>query len=208
MRANLNLFDGLALNIVQRFGSWPTGRVLLVTSARPAEGKTFVARRLAKTLTGMVEGRVMLIDANAENPSLAGNFDANGGGDLFDCLAAGKLLQTSIQATLVPGLFAMPAERSSSRGRFLYRSEAINRVLDGLRASFALTILDASSLANVGSLALRADATLVVVDANRTRRDVVKGALDSPHVDRSKIMGVVLNKRPEYVPRWLYRSML
>lgn len=209
MTSDSSLFDGLALAVLQRLGEWPTGRVLLVTSARPGEGKTFIARRLAKTVAAMGEGRVLLVDANAENPSLAKAFAPGAAGsDLFDSLRSGSLLSNGIQSTLMPSLYALPAAPSKARGHLLFHMDAMGRVLDALRRSFALTILDGGTLAQAGCLPLQADATIVVVDATRTRRDIVRGALDSPQVDRTKIMGVVLNRRPEYVPRWIYRSLL
>lgn len=207
MSANSNLFDGLALSVMQRFGQWPTGRVLLVTSARPGEGKSFVSRRLARTMAGMVRNRVILVDANAANPSLAKAPDGSGI-DFFDCIASGALIASGPRPTGISGLYAMPAARSASKGRLVYRTDGTARVLDALRASFDLTIIDGGSISEVGSLALQADATIVIVDASRTRRDVVKGSLAGPHVDRERIMGVVLNRRPEYVPQWIYRNVL
>lgn len=207
MNNGASLFDGLALSVMQRFGQWPTGRVLLVTSARTGEGKSFISRSLARTVAGMVRSSAILVDANAINPSMS-KAAASEGVDFFDCVGSGRLIGSGPQATSVPGLYAMPAMRSNSKGRLLYRTEATNSVLNALRASFDLTILDGGVISEVGSLALQADATIVVVDASRTRRDVVKGALASPNVDRERIMGVVLNRRPEYVPQWIYRNVL
>lgn len=113
----------------------------------------------------------------------------------------------SIQPTSVPGLSYMPASVSGSGVSLLFHMNSLRRVLGDLRERFALTVLDAGTLDNSGCMAEQSDGLLMVVDSQRTRRDVVRGALESPHVDRNRILGVVLNRRPQYVPGWLYRAM-
>jgi len=49
---------------------------------------------------------------------------------------------------------------------------------------------------------------LLVVDAQSTRREVVRGALDIARLPVGRLLGAVLNRRPQYVPAWAYRSWL
>lgn len=200
-------FDSLGLSILLRLEiTSDYGQVLLVTSARTGEGKTFVARSLARRLVGLVDGPVLLADANADPGMGKRKINAETGG-LFDCLATGQFLPRSVQQTSVPGLSIMPAAGHPTTS-LLFRMQALTRVLHELRTRYALTVLDAGTLANTGCLAQQADGAIVVVDASRTRRDIVSGALESPHIDRARVLGVVLNRRPEYVPNWIYRLML
>jgi protein-tyrosine kinase len=215
---SISQIDGLGLSIAQRMPQDAVGYTLLVTSARAGEGKTFVATHLANCMASLLAAPVLIVEANAKNPGVQAAFPvANRGvqgvspvasdGGLFDCLRAEALLKDRIHATATPRLWAMAAA-SGGETSLLFHIGAMRRILDGLRKHFALIIVDGASLPQVGCLAQQADATLLVVDAARTRRDIVQGAIGSPHIDRARIMGVVLNRRPEYVPRWLYKILL
>jgi capsular exopolysaccharide synthesis family protein len=61
-------------------------RVVLVTSARPGEGKTTTAANLAATLAETGK-RVLVMDADFQNPSLHRIFDVSGGAGLANLLA-------------------------------------------------------------------------------------------------------------------------
>ncbi len=207
------LFDALGLSVIQRLDAWSVGRVLLVSSARSGEGKSFVAAQLAQRVATLLDGPVALVDANVRNPAVHAKVHAKAqssapGGGFFDCLAARELLADRLCETGTSGLWALPTTTGAAQQQQqLFRNAAVQSVLDAFRQRFALTIIDGASLNGVGCLALQADGTLMVVDASRTRRDIVSGALDTPYVDRQRVLGVVLNRRPEYVPRWLYRIL-
>jgi Mrp family chromosome partitioning ATPase len=199
--------DGLGLSIAQRMPQGDTGFTLLVTSARAGEGKSFIATRLAERMVSLLAAPVLIVEANAENPSVHLSFPGTAEGGLFDCLRAEELLPERIDVTATARLSAMAAPCGAQMS-LLFHMRSMRRILDALRDQFALTIIDAASLPQVGCLAQQADATLLVVDAAHTRRDIVQGAMASPHIARERIMGVVLNRRPEYVPPWLYKGLL
>jgi len=48
----------------------------------------------------------------------------------------------------------------------------------------------------------------LVVNAKSTRREVVQGALAANPIPVERLLGTVLNQRPDYVPEWLYRWVL
>jgi hypothetical protein len=86
----------------------------------------------------------------------------------------------------------------------LFRQDTVERALNLLRSQYAFILFDGPVLANCGFLSSSADGTLLVVNAARTRREIVKGSLRTSPVAPTKMLGVVLNERPSYVPPWLY----
>jgi Mrp family chromosome partitioning ATPase len=60
-----------------------------------------------------------------------------------------------------------------------------------------------------GSLVLptKADATVLVLEAERTRREVVQRAKTSILNSGARILGVVLNKKRYHIPKVLYKYL-
>ena len=219
-------YDALALGLAQKLAllsaarraeiatlrrpgtAGPVGQVLLVSSARPREGKSFIVGKLARRLTWVVGEPVAVIDGNPSHPSVGSIFKARAEGrGLFACIARGRLLPEQFQASCVRDVFVMPA-RDEGRASLLTRVSQVSRVLDDCRRRYALTIIDAGALAETGCLSQLVDGSVLVVDASRTRRDAVQGALAMPQIDRSRMLGVVLNRQPRDIPEWLYRRFM
>jgi hypothetical protein len=89
-----------------------------------------------------------------------------------------------------------------------FQSAAVARALSALRSQFAFVVLDGPILENCGVLSSASDGSVLVIDANRTPREIIAGGLQANPIDPQKMLGAVLNNMPRYVPRWLYRRAL
>ena len=171
------------------------GRVILVSSTRPGEGKTFVAQGLARALAEQQEGDVLWVDAafspTANAATAPGLAEVFAGGARPEPRSAGapRLWQLGQGAQADPALLYRPAE--------------IRQGLDGLRASVALVVLDAPCLEDCGALLAAVDACVLVVDARHTPRHAAQVALARARLAPGQLAGVVLNHRPRPLPRWL-----
>ena len=218
-------YDALALGVAQRLdllsarpgvaglhrSRGAPGRVLLVTSARPGEGKSFIVGKLARRLAWVLGEPIAVVDANGDRPVAGAVFKVGTGESpglgLFACVAKGRLLPDQFQPCGMRDVFVM-ATRGEGRGSLLTRLAPLARVLDDCRRRYALTIVDAGCLAETGGLTQLADGSLLVVDASRTRRDAIQGALAMPQIERSRFLGVALNRQPRDIPDWLYRRLM
>lgn len=98
---------------------------------------------------------------------------------------------------------ALPERRSPWEGSWQYRRDCINL----LRAEFDYTIIDCPSLGESGdllSIAPFVEGAILVVEANRTRRDQPRQAERCINAAGGTLLGYVLNKQTREVPRWLY----
>ena len=100
------------------------------------------------------------------------------------------------------------AAGQQARAETLFKPQAVDTALNRLREHFSMVVVDAPSLAGCGALPRHADGCLLVVNAKDTRREVVQGALVANPIPADKLLGTVLNQRPDYVPGWLYRWVL
>jgi len=180
----------------------PAGRVVLVTSARHGEGRSFVAQALATALAEQQSGDVVWVDASFDTPAVPGDASRQGASGLSEIMTLGSLQGLAPSGAgperlwqLGRGVLAQP--------RLLYRPESVRKGLLALRAGFALTVLDAPCLEACGALLAEVDAVVMVLDARKTSRHAAQQALASAAIGAERLAGIVLNHRPRPIPRWL-----
>jgi Mrp family chromosome partitioning ATPase len=82
--------------------------------------------------------------------------------------------------------------------------------LQTLRFMFDFILVDCSSLKSSGDATLFAsavDGVILVVEAEKTRKEQVRSSLETMEMADANILGCVLNKRQYPVPDWLYRRI-
>lgn len=150
------------------------GRLVLVTSGQPDEGKTFCAANLALSMASETDLEVLLVDADVAKPELPEIFGIESGPGLMDALADPALdAETLIVRTDIPNLGVLPAGTQRTNDTELLASERTRVVLQSLLDSHPrrVVIFDsapalAASPASV--LALHVGQVLIVVRADRT----------------------------------------
>lgn len=189
----------LGLAVLDRLaGIRPNGRVVLVTSARPREGKSFIAQALARQLQGLTNGQVLLVEA-----TLSGKPKGAATGGFAALLSTNELADGAVRATERPGLWLLPAGLAGADAeQALFQAGPVARALQSLRESHDLVVVDGPSLAACGALALQADATVLVADAQRSSGRALEEALVASRLPHEQIAGVVINRQPGYLARW------
>ena len=178
------------------------GRVILVSSARTGEGKSFVAQGLACALAEQQGGDVVWVDAAFETPLVETDISRRGAAGLSEIMTLGSL-QGLAPAGAGPDRLWRLGRGVLAQRSLLYRPDAVRKGLMALRAGFALTVLDAPSLDACGALLAEVDACVMVVDSRHTSRHAAQQALADAHLGPDRLAGLVLNHRPRPIPRWL-----
>ncbi len=183
-------------------GSWraPQGAVLLVTSARPGEGKTAVATSLAASVAR--GGRsVLVIDANLRDPGThlalgmsPGTFGLSG---LLKASGA-ENIDSAVQRSNLPGVWLMPAGAATDDGALLIEQK-LPGILAQLRNKTDLIIIDGPALlisAEASIIASSVDGVAMVVDARKDKLKPLLRAKDVLHSLAQAPAGVILNHLP------------
>lgn len=161
----------------------PNGRLVMVASALPGEGKTFTAINLAFSMAMERDLHVVLVDGDVAKPQISKMFGVGAERGLLDAVIDPAIeLERLILATDVPDLFLLPAGTHSDRATELLASE---RMVDAL--SWLLTqderrifIFDSSPLllsTEAPALAEVAGQIVVVVRAEFTEHHALQDAL-------------------------------
>jgi len=193
------LFQRIAWRVAKQLRDTSSGRVVLVTSARPAEGKSFIANALASAFGMQNAGPVALVECS--RPERSGAQPGQHPVTWSDMVMNGVLGRPSGNA--VTHFRWGGADPSTA-----FQSTAVARALSALRSQFVFAVLDGPILENCGVLGSVSDGSVLVIDANRTPREIIAGGLQANPIDPQKMLGAVLNNMPRYVPRWLYRRAL
>jgi capsular exopolysaccharide synthesis family protein len=184
VRTNLLWAPGLA-----------TGRVLLVTSSEPEEGKTVCAANVAVSLARLNQ-RVVLIDADLRSPRLHELFQQEQQPGLADVLM-GRTTSHDLRDTYVPGLWLMPAGSASGNPSDLLGSVTFTELISDLRSRFDWVVLDSPPVLAVTDpclIARAASGVLLVVDCGRTTRTVAAAAVERLDSVRAALVGAMLNR--------------
>jgi exopolysaccharide/PEP-CTERM locus tyrosine autokinase len=169
---------------------------ILVTSALPDEGKSFVSANLAVSIAMNINKHVLLIDCDLRRPELHRVFGFGDVPGLSDYLAERRsldslLLKTSVEKlTLLPGgpLLPNPSELASSERMSAMLAEVKHRYQD------RLIVIDSPPpglAAETGFLARQVDGILLVVKYGKTPKEDVEDLMAT--VGSDKILGVVIN---------------
>lgn len=160
---------------------------ILVTSALPGEGKSFISLNLALSIVRDLELRVILVDGDVVSPGLTsalGLHEAPGLNDVLDN-ASIDVSDVTYRST-TDGLFFVPAGRFHERAPELLAGSRMEWLFEELsrRVGHGVIIIDSPPLlaTNEAQVATRyAGQVLLVVRAESTEQRAVKDAAGLVH---------------------------
>jgi receptor protein-tyrosine kinase len=111
----------------------PNRNLIMVTSALPGEGKTYLAVNLAMSLAMEVDCRVLLVDADVPSPSIPGLLGIEPAKGLMDVLTGGGTpVREALLGTNIERLTLLLAGTPHANAAEFLSSEAMTRLLSEL----------------------------------------------------------------------------
>lgn len=171
---------------------------IMVTSAVPSEGKTYVSVNLAMSLAMEFDSSVLLVDADASRPAVLDRLGLPPAKGLLDLLVSPSLpLESVVLATNVDRLTILPAGTPQSHATELLASDNMANLVARLAAGdpgriilFDTPPLLAASESRV--LAAHMGQVIMVIAADDTPQSSVTDALAS--VENCPVVVTLLNK--------------
>jgi protein-tyrosine kinase len=172
-------------------------RLVMVSSALPGEGKTFVTLSLAFSLARERDLSVLLVDADLPKGHISSALGLQHEPGLLDALADERNVESLIVGTDIPGLTVLPSGRPNEGATELITSARMTQIAAGLvaRNPRRLVLLDSPPLLvsiEARGLIQIPGLVLLVVRSGHTPRQALADAL--AYVDSHKLHGVVLNE--------------
>ncbi len=171
-------------------------RSILVTSAFPGEGKTFIASNLAISIAQGIEEHVLLMDCDLRRSSVHGRFGFGDVQGLAEYLSRGVPIDSLLLKSAIPKLSILPGGKNVHNPAELLSSRRMANLIDEVSARYPdrYVIIDSPPpllTAEANAIARKVDGIVVVVKYGQTPRKAVADMMEN--LGRDKIVGVVLN---------------
>lgn len=171
-------------------------KTIVVTSSEPGEGKSTTSGNLALVLA-QGESNVLLIDCDMRKPTLHKKFaisNTSGLSDLLQCKSKMNLEKISYKYN--NNLTIITSGKIPPNPSEMLASKAMSNFLEEMKSKFDYIILDTPPIHAVTDsqiLARKVDGVLLVVRANKTKKDSVNNSINSIKNIKANFIGVVLN---------------
>ena len=181
-------------------------RVVIVTSALPAEGKSGAVANIASAFAA-AGLRVLAISADLRAPALHQYFDEAFGDSLVDVLS-GELRLSAAVRTIEPSaalgnregvLHLLANDKRFPDPAVLYGSPAMAKLLVEARRRYDVVIIDTPPVLSAGEtplLARAADATIVVTNLEVANRDAARRAMNVLEGAEITPIGLIVTNPP------------
>lgn len=169
-------------------------KVIVVTSSEPGEGKSTTSGNLALSLS-QGDKKVALIDCDMRKPSLHKKFKVSNTRGLSDVII-GKEEITSVFQRYNENLVIVTSGKVPPNPSEMLSSKAMTALIEALRKVFDYVILDTppvQAVTDAQILSTKADGTILVIRAQKTKKDSVNNAINLLKKVNANIIGTVLN---------------
>lgn len=170
-------------------------RSLLITSARPGEGKTTVSANLAISLAQLGR-RVLLVEADLRRPALHKLFGLESTTGIVTFLTGQSGWRDVVHPSGLGGLDVMFCGPVPPNPAELLASNRMRELLEEATRAYDIVLLDSPPMLNVADgrvLAAMVEAVILIVKGGDTPRDLVQQAHACVAGVGSHVIGVVLN---------------
>jgi capsular exopolysaccharide synthesis family protein len=182
-------------------------RSVLFSSSVPGEGKTLTTINTALCCTQLHEMRTLVIDGDLRTRGLSKLIGAPSGPGLADILEGRARYEEAILGTDQPNLFALAAGNAVAAPPELFASAQWKEFLGWAGETFKLVLIDAPPILGLSDIDLMAqgcDGVLMVVRANRTKRNLLRKAVGT--IDPKKNLGVIFNATDSEINKSYYHA--
>lgn len=172
--------------------------IIMVSSARPSEGKTFTAINLALSFAAEQDKTVLLVDADVLKPNVTRTLRVNPGEGLMEYLLdENKDISDVLYRTNVDKLRIIPAGQTHHLSTELLASERMNETIDEFSNRYPdrIVIIDTPPLIGINEsavLASFAGQAVIVTEEGRTKLNDINSIVDRLNPDMA--VGFVVNK--------------
>lgn len=170
-------------------------QTIVMTSSKPAEGKSLTAMNLALTYAQYGE-KVLLVDTDMRKPTVHKLLDIKRAPGLSDVIFNKSDIRSSINDSTVENFHIMTCGTAIPNPAEAMGSIKMKEIANKLRKEFDIIIFDTPPLQIVSDalpLAVEQDATVLVCRAEETELDILKNTRRDMREIGVEIVGTVLN---------------
>ncbi len=171
-------------------------RVIAVTSALPAEGKSTTTFCLGRSMA-LSGASTVVVDCDLRRRSVNRLLGIEPTRGLVEVLSGTATLAQTLVRDEASGAYFLPLAKSAFTPKDLFGSQAMDRLLTELKSHFDVVLLDCAPVLPVAEprvIAPKADVALFLVQWRKTPRKAVAAALQMLKSVRADVAGVALTQ--------------
>lgn len=184
-------------------------KMFAITSSINGEGKTVTSVNLSVMMAQDLNGKnILLIDADMRKGKVARYLGLNRAPGLSEILKGEIEPDSTFVSPNIPNLTIIPAGKVPKNPAELLGSKKMKVLLESLRARFDFVFVDAPPIMPLTDpciLGPMADGVIMVVQAGRTQRDMVKHAEHRLSQSHANVIGYIMTNVEYHLPKYLYR---
>lgn len=185
---------------VQLINFQQVGKVLLMMSAEPAQGKSMITANLSMALAEFGE-KVVIIDCDFRLPRIHQMFNLKNDTGLVDVLENGAALQNAIQKTPFPGIKVLTCGSNTDQPFISLCSSNMSNVIQELKSQFDYVLLDSPALlavADVLAIAQNVDGLLQVIRQGHSKKGSILKSCKFLSGFPDKYVGLIINQADNF----------
>lgn len=177
------------------------------TSSMKNEGKTTVVVNTARAFAWERDIKVAVVDCDFKRPGIAAICKAEGKAGFEEVMAGTAGLAECGVYSKRDNFVVFTIKSAAAETEEILKSADVERVVGQLESLFDVILFDTSPVLSTTEplvLGTRAGGVVLVVRANSTQRESVLYAQGQLEQAGCRLLGLVLNVRPSYVPGFLW----
>ncbi len=185
-------------------------KVILFMGFQGGEGVSTIVRDFGRMAAARLDKRVLIMDAAHHNPSQHLYFNLRGKAGWKDIMGTGEPVDNACHQSDSSNLFLAPISPQQSRVPHVYDHPAATGFLKEVKDKYDFILIDsAPAITSPDSIAISrfTHGVILVVEAERTRWQVIESVKDKIARNGGTIIGIIFNKRKYYIPDSLYNRL-
>lgn len=204
--ATVETYKSIRTNIMFSIPKTDKGKVIVVSSSSPAEGKTTTTVNMAITFA-QTGAKVILIDCDLRKPRVHRYLQMSKDNGLSNVLCGFCELDNSIKHSKYENLDVLLAGEIPSNPAELLNSDEFDELLKKLQEKYEYIFIDTPPMTVVTDAAVimpKSNGVVVVVRENYTNFDLLDVTVDNIRIANTKLFGVVLVDSREKQKKYSY----
>ena len=185
-------------------------KLIQFIGSRRGEGVSTIVREFAKVAVERLGKSVLVLDSAYQDPKRRININVTCEYGWLDLVQEGELVDKAFFRVGETNLYFAPISVQASLVPPIDDLSMTVNVWNKLKERFDLILIDSSSdPSNSEGVALsrNVDGVILVLEAEKTRRDVVEKVKKRILASGGTIIGVIFNKRRYHIPDVIYRKL-
>jgi capsular exopolysaccharide synthesis family protein len=183
-------------------------QTLLFTSISHGSGCSSTTAGFATSLAKTFRNRVLLVDVNMRTPGIHKFFQDESSVGLFDLFSKRG---PKIEKKMAQNLYVITCNQNIGEEiDGFFGSNRFMEFLSKMRENFDYVILDGPPVPACSEslvIGAKVDGVILTLESGKARRSVALKAKKEIEESGGKFLGVVLNKREYYIPKWIYKRL-